>query len=401
MNALSELIQRVPKSELHAHLDGSLRLATLIELARAQGVQLPSYEVEGLTQTVFRKEYDSLSAYLLGFVYTCAVLGDFESMERVACEMAADAIQDGVRYMEVRFSPQRLVASGEDCITAFRAVNAGLAKAAGHFNQSEAVRSGRDIPFEYGIIGCAMRNFGHGMGRYFDNLLNVLSGTAKRDIIRIASMEAVRAALTARDRFGVPVVAFDLAGEEAGFPAGHHYDAYEEAHRNFLRKTVHAGEAYGPESIYEAITKCHAERIGHGTFIFATERIQSPEITDKEAYVDAIANYVATMRITVEVCPTSNLQTIPELKGDMRNHPVRKMLDYGMSVAICTDNTLVSHTSLSRELTLTAEACQLGTAETKRLVLAAFKGAFYPGSYARKRSFIKRAADKIDEVFNS
>lgn len=401
MNTIAELLRIVPKSELHSHLDGSMRLTTLIELAVAQGVQLPSFEVEWLTREVFKPHYSNLSEYLLGFAYTCAVLEDFEAMERVAYEMAFDAIQDGVRYLEVRFSPQRLVATSEDCVTAFKAVNAGLEKAAAQFNRSTPVQTGADIPFEYGIICCAMRNFGPGMGRYFDALLNLLSNTSKRDVIRIASMDAVRAALVARDKFGVPVVAFDLAGEEAGYRAGHHYAAYEEAHHNFMRKTVHAGEAYGPESIYEALTKCHAERIGHGTFMFATERIQSPEIIDKEAYVAAIANYVATRRITVEVCPTSNLQTIPELQGEMAFHPVRKMIECGISVAICTDNTLISHTTLTRELLLTAEACQLTRAQLKRLVLAAFKGAFYPGSYTNKRKFIKRAADKIDEIFNS
>jgi len=400
-NVLADLLKIVPKSELHCHLDGSMRITTLIELAREQGVSLPSYDVEGLNECVFKDHYASLSEYLCGFGYTCAVLGDFEAMERVAFEMAADAIQDGVRYMEVRFSPQRLVTSGDECVTAFKAVNAGLKQAAVTFNQTPAVLKGLDIPFEYGIICCAMRNFGHGMGRYFDSLQDILSGSDKRDIINIASVEAVRAALIARNQHDIPVVGFDLAGEEAGYPAGHHYKAYEEAHRNFMRKTVHAGEAYGPESIYEAITKCHAERIGHGTFIFEPDLIKNPLIIDKEGYVEAIANYVATMRITIEVCPTSNLQTIPELKGNMENHPVRKMLDYGMSVAICTDNTLVSHTSLSHELMLTSQACNLNTAQLKRLVLASFKGAFYYGSYAKKRAFVKRAADKIDEIFNS
>ncbi|MDA3924725.1 MAG: adenosine deaminase family protein [Kiritimatiellae bacterium] len=401
MSTVAELIKSVPKSELHSHLDGSMRASTLIELAREQGVELPSYDVAGLNECVFKDQYSSLSEYLLGFGYTCAVLGDFEAIERTAFEMATDAILDGVRYMEVRFSPQLLVSSSAECVTAFRAVNAGLMQAATTFNQSRDVSCGAKIPFEYGIICCAMRNFFRGMGVYFDTLLDVLSATKKRDIINIASMEAVRSALTARDNFGVPVVAFDLAGEEDGYPAGHHYSAYDEAHANFMRTTVHAGEAYGPESIYEAVTKCHAERIGHGTSIFDSGRIIDPLITDKEAYVDALANYVATMRITVEVCPTSNMQTIPDLKGNMDNHPVRKMLDYGMSVAICTDNTLVSHTSLSNELTLTAEACHLEKEQLKRLVLAGFKGAFYHGSYAQKRAFVKRAADEIDEIFNS
>lgn len=401
MNISPELIASLPKSDLHCHLDGSMRVSSLIELAREQGVELPSYQVEGLNELVFKSEYGSLSEYLLGFQYTCAVLGCFDAMERVAFEMAQDALKDGVRYLEVRFSPQMLVKSGRDCVQTFVSVNKGLERAAREFNQSNAVKRGDDIPFEYGIICCAMRNFGPGMGGYFDALLDVLSGSAKRDVIITASMQAVRSALNARDNFGVPVVGFDLAGEEAGYPAGHHYAAYDEAHRNFLRKTVHAGEAYGPESIYEAITRCNAERIGHGTFMFDSDRIVDAEIKDKAAYVDAIANYVATMRITVEVCPTSNLQTIPELNGDMAVHPVRRMLDYGMSVAVCTDNTLVSHTTLSRELALAADACTLDREAFRRLVLAGFKGAFYYGSYADKRNFVKRAADKIDAVFNS
>ena len=400
MTITPEFIAALPKSELHCHLDGSMRIPTLIELARQQGVVLPSYEVDGLNELVFKREYGSLEEYLRGFRYTCRVLSSFEAMERSAAEMVEDVIADGVRYMEVRFSPQLLVSTGEECVRAFVAVNKGLSRAAGEFNRGGTAAEG-DIPFEYGIICCGMRNFQYGMSGYFDNLLNVLSGSVKKDVVATASKEAVRSALKARDVHGVPVVAFDLAGEEAGFPAGHHYAAYEEAHHNFMRKTVHAGEAYGPESIYEAVTRCHAERIGHGTSMFESDRIRDPEIGDRDAYVDAIANYVATRRITVEVCPTSNLQTIPELNGDMSCHPVRRMIDYGMSVAVCTDNMLVSHTTLSRELALVAQACHMDGNAFRRLVLAAFKGAFYYGSYAEKRKFVKRAADRIDAFFNS
>lgn len=401
MSISSELIAALPKSDLHCHLDGSLRVSTLIELAREQGVELPSYEADGLNQLVFKREYQSLSEYLRGFSYTCAALRSFEAMERVAYEMAEDVIADGVRYLEARFSPQLLVNSGGECVRTFISVNKGLARAAREFNSGDAVKSGEDIPFEYGIICCAMRNFSAGMSRYFDTLLELLSCSAKKDIIIAASNQAVRSAIKARDAHSVPVVAFDLAGEEDGYPAGHHFSAYHEAHRHFMRKTAHAGEAYGPESIYEAITRCNAERIGHGTFMFETRRIKNPAIQNKSAYIDAMADYVATMRITIEVCPTSNLQTIPELRGDMSQHPIKKMIDYGMSVAVCTDNMLVSHTTLSRELARVARACELDKAAFKRLVLAGFKGAFYYGSYANKRKFVKRAADKIDEILNN
>jgi adenosine deaminase len=393
-----ELIQAVPKSDLHAHLDGSVRVETLIELAREQGVVLPSYDVAGMNELVFKPVYKNLPEYLLGFDYTCAVLLSFEAMERVACEMAEDAIAQGVRYLEVRFAPQRLVGSGEACVHAFKAVGEGMARAARQHNASAAVKQGLDIPFDWAIICCAMRNFGRGMSAYFDRLLDVLPGMRHKEVVAIASLEAVRAAVAARERHGVPVTGFDLAGEESGYPAGHHYAAYEEAHRHFIRKTVHAGEAYGPESIYEAIARCHAERIGHGTFLFAPERILDPLIADKAAFADQLADYIATMRVTIEVCPTSNLQTIPELKNDIRNHPVKRMLAYGIAVAVGTDNTLVSHTNINRELALVAEACDLSMEGFKRVVLAGFKGAFYPGKYSEKRAFVRRAAERFEKI---
>jgi len=393
-----ELIRAVPKSDLHAHLDGSLRVATLIELAREQGVVLPSYEVAGLQECVFKPAYANLAEYLLGFDYTCAVLRTFEAMERVAFEMAEDAVAQGVRYLEVRFAPQRLVSSGEGCVRAFQAVGAGLARAAKQHNAGAAVQRGDDIPFESAIICCAMRNFSAGMSAYYDRLLDVLPGMRHRDVVSIASLEAVRSAVTAREKHGVPVTGFDLAGEESGYPAGHHYAAYEEAHRHFIRKTVHAGEAYGPESIYEAIARCHAERIGHGTFLFSPEKILDPAIADKGAFVDQLADYIATIRVTIEVCPTSNLQTIPELRGDIRNHPVKKMLEYGIAVAVATDNTLVSHTTINRELGLVADACDLDLPAFKRIVLAGFKGAFFPGRYAEKRAFVRRAAERFERL---
>lgn len=393
-----EFIQDVPKSDLHTHLDGSMRIPTLIELAREQGVTLPSYDEAGLNELVFKPVYRDLREYLLGFRYTCAVLLDFEAMERVAFELVEDARAQGVRYMEVRFAPQLLADSGEGCVQAMKAVSDGLGRAARAHNLTEAVRRGDDIPFEWAIICCAMRNFGRGMGAYYDRLLDVLPGMAHKEIVSVASLEAIRAAVAARDKHGVPVTGFDLAGEEAGYPAGHHYAAYEEAHRHFIRKTVHAGEAYGPESIYEAITKCHAERIGHGTFLFATERIRDGAVADKAAFAEALADYIATMRVTIEVCPTSNLQTIPELGGDIRNHPVKRMLEYGMAVAVGTDNTLVSHTTINRELALVADACALDMAAFKRLVLAGFKGGFYPGRYGEKRAFVRRVAERFERV---
>jgi len=133
-------------------------------------------------------------------------------------------------------------------------------------------------------------------------------------------------------------------------------------------------------------------------FLFSPERIRDVSITDKDAFAEALAEYIATMRVTIEVCPTSNLQTIPEMEGDIRNHPVKQMLDYGMAVAVGTDNTLISHTNINRELALVSDACQLDIPAFKRLVMAGFKGAFYPGRYREKRTFVRNAAERFEKI---
>jgi len=391
-----EMILAVPKSDLHTHLDGSMRVSTLIELAREQGVALPSYEVEGLNEQVFKPVYRDLPEYLAGFRYTCAVLRSFEAMERAAFELAEDAAAQGVRYIEVRFAPQLLVPTGDACVRALKAVGYGLARAARRHNALPAVLQGEDIPFEWSIICCAMRNFTRGMGVYFDNLLDLLPGMAHKDLVSTASLEAVHAAVVARDRHGVPVMGFDLAGEEAGYPAGHHDAAYEEAHRHFLRKTVHAGEAYGPESIYAAIVRCHAERIGHGTFLFDADRVRGRGVEDKAAYTDALAEYIATMRITIEVCPTSNLQTIPSIES-VANHPLKRMLDANLSVSICTDNRLMSRTSVTRELELVCQQLAVTPAKLRNIILAGFKGSFF-GPYNEKRALVRQVSQRFDAL---
>ena len=393
----ADLIRAVPKSDLHVHLDGSLRLSTLIELARHQGVSLPSYEEQGLHDLVFKSQYASLAEYLAGFAYTCAVLHDTEALERVACELAEDALAENVRYLEVRFAPQLHVARSDEMIRVLAAVTRGLERAARTFNTSPAVAAGRDLRFRFGLIVCAMRNFSPGMSRYYDRLTEVLPTMPHKELVALASLEAARVAVEARDQHGIPVVGFDLAGEEAGYRAGHHAAAFQEAHHHFVCKTVHAGEAYGPESIYEAITRCHAERIGHGTWLFAADRIADPAIKERSRYVESLAEYIASRRIGVEVCPTSNLQTMPEL-GGFANHPVRLMLAHRLAVTIGTDNRLVSHTNLSREITLVSDTFQLDLRAVRNLVLAGFKAAFFPGSYAEKRIYVAQAAAQFDRV---
>ena len=391
-----EFIRAIPKSDLHLHLDGSLRLKTLIELAREAKVKLPSNTEAGLRKLVFKDSYKDLPEYLHGFMYTCSVLSDMENLARVAQELVEDNAAEGVRYIEVRFAPQLHVTPSSGVRDVVRAVAAGLAAGAKAHNSSKAVKSGEDVPFHFGMILCAMRRFKKGMSPYFADMLRLMEHAPKDEVFAAASLELARAGVELAQE-GLPVVGFDLAGEEAGFPPADHWAAYQYAHNHFIRKTVHAGEAYGPESIWQAITQCHANRIGHGTFLFASDMIQDQKIEDRKRYVEDLANYMAGQRIGVEVCVTSNLQTIPAIKT-LADHPVRRMIDHGLSISICTDNRLVSNTTVSREVQLVVESAKLKPAELRRLIVAGFKGAFFHGSFAEKRSFVEAVERRYDAL---
>ncbi len=390
-----QFIQKIPKTDLHLHLDGSLRLPSLIEMAKATGTKLPSYEETGLNELVFKPRYANLGEYLAGFAYTVGVLQTPENLERAAFELAEDSFAEGVRYIEVRFAPQLHVVHATEIGGVVRAVYRGLEKAKTALNTNVAEN---DMPFEYGIILCAMRRFNRQMSPYYERLLNRSRGVNLRYSYARASVALVKEAVKLRDA-GLPVVGFDLAGEEAGYPAIHHKAAFQYAHRHFLRKTVHAGEAYGPESIFQAITECYANRIGHGTFLFSEAAIKLKSIKDKPRYIAQLSEYIANQRITIEVCPTSNLQTIPEFQT-LEDHPIRQMIDRGLSVSISTDNRLVSHTSVSKELLLCTQHLTLTDSQFRDLVLAGFKRSFFPGSYAEKRTYVRRAIDLYDRLEN-
>jgi adenosine deaminase len=390
-----ELLRALPKTDLHCHLDGSLRLDTLIELARARKVQLPSFTEEGLRELVFKEHYRDLPDYLHGFAYTCAVMDDEESLERVAHELGQDCLAEGVRYLEVRFAPQLHVRPGLTVQRVLAAVDRGLDRVRREHEVTEGVRDRGEPPFRYGIIACAMRMFSGGFGPYFRDLLSVLDHWPVKQVYGIASLSLARAVVDARDNLGLPVVAFDLAGAEAGHPAADHMEAYAYAHAHFLKKTVHAGEAYGPESIFQAITKLHADRIGHGTHLFAVEEVQGED--DPRRYVRQLSEYIADRRILLEVCITSNLQTMPNLRR-VEDHPVIRMVQERLSVSLCTDNRLISRTTVSRELGLATAAFKLSPAEVRNLVLHGFKRSFFPGSYREKRSYVRKVIDYYDRV---
>ncbi len=392
----TELIRALPKTDLHLHLDGSLREQTLIELARERGVSLPSDTVEGLNELVFRSQYANLAEYLHGFQYTCAVLQDAEALERAAYELAWDNINEGVRYIEVRFAPQLHTHRGFSLQQVLVAVNRGLQKAEQEHRLSDAVAKNGEPPFHYGIIVCAMRFFTAAFSSWFSHLIDLFQDAPQEQYFGLASLELARAAVRVRDQEGIPIVGFDLAGREDGYPASAHQLAYDYAHRSFMQKTVHAGEAYGPESIFQALTDLHADRIGHGYHLFSPE-LCGPQVKDPQAFVRRLASYIADRRVTIEVCITSNLQTMPAVKS-ASEHAFGKMLENKLSASLCTDNRLVSHTTVTREVEIAVEAFNMTLNQLRQTLIYGFKRSFFYGPYTERRTYVRQIIDYYDKL---
>lgn len=396
----SDFLKAMPKADLHLHLDGSLRPAGLIEMAKRSNIQLPSYSVEGLYDLVFKESYQNLGEYLNGFQYTCAVLRDMENLEQAAYELAQDNLAEGVIYIEVRFAPQLMMdpARGIDFDTVMHATNKGLLRAKKEYNNQSDVINGNKPPFDYGIINCAMRMFGKkGFSPYYTQLFQMLRDHEPKQVIKTAAMEMIRASVRLRDEEGLPIVGLDIAGQEMGYPAHDFKEVYEYAHQNFLLKTVHAGEAYGAESIFEALTQCYADRLGHGYSLFSPDMIQDPEITNKEDYARRLASFIADRRIAIEVCITSNLQTNPSI-GDVSNHNFKHMYNNRLATVICTDNRLVSRTTVTREYELALSAVEMPLKRLKDIVAYGFKKNFFAGNYIQKRAYAKQVLQYFDHV---
>ena len=397
MNFPREFLKAIPKTDLHVHLDGSLRIGTIIELAKAQKIALPSLTEEGLRETVFKERYADLVDYLQGFQVTTAVMQTPEALERVAYEFALDTFADGVRYVEPRFAPQQHAGASMSIDDVLVAVDAGLARAKREINALPAIASGAEPPFEYGIIGCAMRMFSEQFSAYYRRLVELHPHMPRQDLFGLASLDLVRTMIDVRETKGIPIAGFDLAGAEAGYPAEDHERAYDLAHKHFLKKTVHAGEAYGPASIFQAITDCHADRIGHGTHLFDTSLVELPTEEERTKYVRALWQYIGDRRITIEVCLTSNLQTMPKLH-DLARHPARQMLEDRLSVTFCTDNRLVSRTTVTDELALAVEHFPISARRFKDIVIYGFKRSFFPGDYLAKRAYIRSVIDYYEAM---
>jgi len=387
-------ITAIPKTDLHVHLDGSLRLGTLIELAKECQVPLPSFTEEGMNTLVFKKTYGDLNEYLQGFYWTGRVLQTPEALERVAYELGLDNFAEGVRYLEVRFAPQLHMSQDRPFEVVMTAVDRGLRKAREQIN---ATVPEDEPPFEYGIIVCAMRFFTPEFSEYYRDLYRLLSYSSAEEVIRAASLQLAKAAVKLASETDIQIVAFDLAGSEYGYPASAHEESYDYVHKHFLKKTVHAGEAYGPESIFQAITKLHADRIGHGLHLFDEGRIYSEDVGDKHRYIENLVDYIAENRTTVEVCLTSNLQTSPDIR-DISSHSLKHMLDRRLSVSLCTDNRLVSHTSVTNEYRLALDHFDISPSQLKDLVVYGFKRSFFYRPYVEKRKYVRQIIDFYEKI---
>lgn len=389
-----EFIARIPKTDLHVHLDGSLRLETLIDLAAKENITLPADTPEGLNKHVFKESYANLDEYLRGFGLTNKVLQSEPNLDRVAYELAIDNYAEGVRHLEVRFAPQLHINAGMGYEEVIRAVDSGLKRAKDEINSSMPPG---EPPFDYGIIVIAMRFFAANFSEYYRRLFEVHPYSDASDIITLASLELAKATVQLREKSDVRIVGFDLAGSESGYPAKDHEAAFDYVHEHFLNKTVHAGEAYGPESIFQAITKLHADRIGHALRLFDPEHIRAASITNREAYIKNLIQFIADTRTTIEVCLTSNMQTAPDLKK-VSDHSLGKMLEQNLSITFCTDNRLVSHTTVTKEIQLALDNFDVSPKQLKNIIVYGFKRSFSYKPYPEKRKYVRQVINYYESL---
>lgn len=336
-----ELIQRLPKAELHVHLDGSLRPSTMVELARHARIELPTADPEQLRRFMRVDDAHDLEEFLSRFEYTIGLLQTPEAIERVAYEMVEDAAADHLRYLEVRYCPWLSTRGGLTLDQVIDAESRGL------------VRGSRDFGVRTGIINCSLRQY------------------PPERSVQIAQ-------LSVRSR-RKGVVGFDLAGGEAGRMPGPHGPAFDIAARGLLGITVHAGEAAGADSVAEALHRCHAMRLGHGTRLF-----EDPALQD----------FVRDRRLAVEINITSNLQT--RAVHSAASHPVRRYLDAGLNVTLCTDSWLMCGITLSDEYWLAHRELGCTREEIDAMILNGFESAFLP--WPEKRELVARVRDELESL---
>ena len=343
MRLTQRVVRRLPKTDIHCHLDGCLRPRTMLALAESQGIKLPTWNLTRLTKLLQAgRRTRSLGDYLKIFDLTLSVLQRRDALYRVAYELAEDAAEENIRHLEVRYSPvlhRKRRLSWEDIV---EPVIAGLRDGGAKHSMST------------GVIICGIRSMDPKVSMTLAELAVAYKGQG--------------------------VLAFDLAGQEKDYPAKAHRAAFELILKNNINSTVHAGEAFGPASIAQALHYCGAHRIGHGTRLRESQDLM---------------NYVNDHRIPLEVCLSSNVQT--RAVRSIKDHPFGYYFRQGLRVTINTDSRLVSATTVSQEIALAARAFRLSPYEIKRIIIMGFKSSFMP--YAQKARVLREVNLEIDRIF--
>jgi adenosine deaminase len=318
-----ERLLALPKTELHVHLDGSIRPGTMVELAEEHDKQLPTTDPEALALHMQAGDTRNLEEYLSRFELTLSVMQHANALERIAYELAEDNARENVQYLEVRYSPILNTREGLPLTEAVEAPLRGLR------------RAGEEFGIRTAVIICGIRNMDPGTSRDLADLTVAFKGRG--------------------------VVAFDLAGAEYNYPAKKHKNAFFTVINKNMATTIHAGEAYGAESIHQALHYCRANRIGHGTRL-----IEDPDLMA----------YVRDFQIPLEICLTSNVQT--RAVPSFAEHPLRRYFDEGLVVTLNTDNRLISGTTLTDEYWRAHEHLGFTWEELVRVARMGFESAFLP-----------------------
>ena len=343
MKLALDTIRRLPKAELHCHLDGSVRPKTVLELAKDQGVKLPTTKLGDLTRLLQAgKRTRDLADYLQIFDLTLSVMQEKDALYRTAFELVEDCADENIRHLEVRYSPilhQKKRLPFEDIVDP---VIAGLRDAGAKYDLST------------GVIICGIRSMAPKVSMALAELAVAYKGRG--------------------------VLAFDLAGQERDYPAKAHRAAFQLILKNNVNSTVHGGEAFGAQSIAQALHYCGAHRIGHGTRLR-----EDPDLM----------RYVRDHRVPLEMCLSSNIQT--RAVKNITQHPCGDYFRQGLRVTLNTDNRLMSATTVSEEIALAVRGFRLSPYEVKRIVLNGFKSAFMP--YPQKARMLREVNLEIDRVF--
>jgi len=329
-----EMIRRIPKVELHDHLDGGLRPETVVELSgNNPAVELPSTDPEALSEWFKRgANRKSLALYLEGFSVTVSLMQNAEALERIAYESALDLMADNVVYAEIRFAPTQHTEGGLNLEKVVEAVLKGLE------------RGRKETGFQYGLILCAMRHEDPSV-----------------------SLEVAELAVAFRDR---GVVGFDLAGDEKGHPPKKHIEAFQFIRNRNFSITIHAGEAFGIESIWQAVQICGAHRIGHATRLVEDMVVHGTRIEK----MGSLAHFFRDKRVPMEACLSSNIHT--GAASSLDRHPFPVYFRNNFRVFLGTDNRLMSGTKLSKEMELATEHFNLTLRDLEKLTVNAMKSAF-------------------------